>query len=269
MDAEPEFRRDLYRGTAPFYDEFRVPYPAPLLDDLCRRAGATGGRRLLDLACGTGQLAFALASRFADVVAVDQEPEAIDLARAKADVHGVRNIRWIAGPAEDVDAGRDFDLVVIGNAFHRLHRRRMAEAAYGWLVPGGHLALVWSRSPWDGDGEWQRVLTQAMRDWIAIVDAEDRVPAGLDRHFAEQPHAAVLTEAGFVVDGEHDFPTPYEWTVERLIGFLCSTSILSQVALGSHVPAFEQDLRERLLQVAPDNSFRESIDFGYTLARRP
>lgn len=267
MEAEPEFRPDLYRGTARFYDRVRVPYPAPLLDDLCRRTNARGQGRLLDLACGTGQLAFGLASRFAEVRAVDQEPEAIDLARTNARARRVRNVRWVVGRAEDIEADHDFNLVTVGNAFHRLQRRRVAESARSWLTPGGHFALVWSTSPWDGDQEWQRVLAQTMRDWVEVAHAVDRVPANLDQHLTDEPHAAVLTEAGFAVIGEHDFPTPHEWTIERLNGFLYSTSVLSKVALGSHAPAFEHDLRERLLQVAPDNVLRESIGFHYTLAR--
>ena len=37
---ELEFRRDLYTGTARYYDRFRVPYPRSLADDLAARAGA-------------------------------------------------------------------------------------------------------------------------------------------------------------------------------------------------------------------------------------
>jgi SAM-dependent methyltransferase len=256
--TEPEFRADLYRGTARFYDRFRVPYPAPLLDDLCRRTGASGHGRLLDLACGTGQLAFALAARFAEVRAVDQEAEAIDLARANARTRAVHNIQWTVGRAEDVDANGGFDLVVVGNAFHRLQRRRIAESARRWLIPRGHLALVWSRPPWDGDRDWQRALTDVMQHWVESAQAVD---------LTDQPHAAVLTEAGFVVVGEHDFPTAHEWTVEQLIGFMYSTSVLSKIALGVHTVAFEQDLRDRLAPLARDDVFRESIDFHYTLAR--
>lgn len=106
-----------------------------------------------------------------------------------------------------------------------------------------------------------------MRDWVEVAHAADRVPANLDQHLTDEPHAAVLTEGGFAVIGDHDFPTPHEWTIERLNGFLYSTSVLSKVALGSHAPAFEHDLRERLLQVAPDNVLRESIGFHCTLAR--
>ena len=61
--ADAEFRRDLYRGTAGYYDRFRVPYPAGLVGDLADRTGADGTGRLLDLACGTGQLSFALGAR--------------------------------------------------------------------------------------------------------------------------------------------------------------------------------------------------------------
>ena len=56
VSSDPEFRADLYRGTARFYDEFRVAYPHHLLDDLRVRARITGAGRLLDLACGTGQI---------------------------------------------------------------------------------------------------------------------------------------------------------------------------------------------------------------------
>jgi tRNA/tmRNA/rRNA uracil-C5-methylase (TrmA/RlmC/RlmD family) len=72
---EIEYRTDLSRGTAFFYDRFRPPYPQNLLDDLCERVPVSGNGRLVDLACGTGQIAFALAGRFAEVWAVDQEEE--------------------------------------------------------------------------------------------------------------------------------------------------------------------------------------------------
>ena len=45
----PVFRRDLYQGTAGYYDRFRLPYPQALTDDLAHRSGADGTGRLLDL----------------------------------------------------------------------------------------------------------------------------------------------------------------------------------------------------------------------------
>jgi ubiquinone/menaquinone biosynthesis C-methylase UbiE len=265
----PEFRSDLYRGTARFYDEFRLAYPQQLLDDVRVRAQITGAGRLLDLACGTGQVSFGLGSSFVEVWAVDQEPEAIDFARAKAVRHGVGNVRWIVGRAEDVDADGYFELVAIGNAFHRLPRRVIAAAAMRWLVAGGHLALLWSNSPWDGSLEWQRVMADTLDRWTREAEATDRVPANLSRHLAEEPHTHVLASAGLTIVGAFEFKTPYEWSVEKLTGFVYSTSILSQPVLGRNVQAFERDLRERLLAVEPEGVFREEISFSYTLARRP
>ena len=106
MSSGPEFRSDLYRGTARSYDEFRLPYPQPLLDDLLTHARATGAGRLLDLACGTGQITFGLASNFVEIWAVDQEPEAVDFARAQAFELGV--VDYLLKPFSDqrFDDGR-------------------------------------------------------------------------------------------------------------------------------------------------------------------
>src|ERR1700722_9844288 len=52
--STPEFRPDLYRGTAHDYDQFRPAYPAILIADLASRTGLAADGWLLDLACGTG-----------------------------------------------------------------------------------------------------------------------------------------------------------------------------------------------------------------------
>jgi hypothetical protein len=159
--------------------------------------------------------------------------------------------------------------VAIGNAFHRLQRRVIAESAVRWLVPGGHLALLWSNSPWDGSQEWQQVMADTVHRWTREAAATERVPANVYQHLAEEPHTKVLASAGFTIVGEFEFASSHEWSVEKLTGFMYSTSILSQRALGRDVEAFESDLRERLLAVEPKGVFREDINFSYTLAIRP
>jgi len=41
MSDEAAYSPDLYRGTAEYYDRFRLPYPDALIADLARRTGAS------------------------------------------------------------------------------------------------------------------------------------------------------------------------------------------------------------------------------------
>ena len=269
MSQPPAFRRDLYRGTASYYDRFRLPYPAALIDDLCRRTAVDGTGRLLDLACGPGTATFPLRGHFAEVWAVDQEPEAIEFAERKAAAEGVRNVRWMAGRAEDVDPDEVFDVVTIGTAFHRLDRRRVADLAFRWLRSGGHLALLWSATALNGDAPWQADLAAIVVDWMQRVEGDDRLPADLAEHLAQYPHATVLTDAGFTDLERSELTEIHDWDVDALIGLMYSTSLLSRAALGDQVDAFEADVRERLLAIEPSGIFREHASYAFDLAYRP
>jgi SAM-dependent methyltransferase len=268
-EPDPTFRTDLFRGTASFYDRYRVPYPDSLVTDLVDRMARGGGGRLLDLACGTGQVTFPLCSQFAEVWAVDQEPETVAFAREKAAANGVDNVRWIAGRAEDIDEKETFDVVSVGNAFHRLDRQRIAALAMRWLPPGGHLALLWSDTPWSGPSPWQRALNEVFLHWTRIRDATDRVPAGLEAAHAARPNRRVLRDAGFAIVARCEFVEVHEWNVESLTGLVYSTSVLPLGVLGTARAAFEVDLRDRLLAVEPSGVFRAETSFAYDLARRP
>jgi ubiquinone/menaquinone biosynthesis C-methylase UbiE len=62
--------------------------------------------------------------------------------RAKAAAQDAEDVRPIVADAETLDAEPDyFDLVVIGNAFHRLNRDLVTGKILRWLKPGGHVAL--------------------------------------------------------------------------------------------------------------------------------
>ncbi|MEV6028853.1 class I SAM-dependent methyltransferase [Streptomyces sp. NPDC052036] len=159
-----------------------------MIADLAHRAALSGRGRLLDLACGTGQLAFPLRDRFTDVWAVDAEPGMTEVVRAKADAVGAAHVRAVTTRAEDLDARPGgFELIVIGNAFHRLNRSLVAQHAYTWLKPGGCLALCWSTSPWVGPRDWQQALDRLLRSWQNTLGASGRVPPGWNRARQHDP----------------------------------------------------------------------------------
>lgn len=266
---DSQFRPDLYRGAASYYDRFRVPYPPGLIDDLAQRTGADGEGRLLDLACGPGLISFAMYGRFREVWAVDQEPDMISIARHKAAAAGIDSIQFLTSAAEDLPAPENsFDLVAIGNAFHRMRREAVAARACRWLRPHQFIALLWGGSPWEGQAPWQLAMSATMDRWMTRAQAHDRIPRRYGEAREQRPDLAILCDSGFQLTGSYRFPTVWQWTPETLIGFAYSTSVLSRVALGGLAPAFEEDLRHQVYACEPSGMLRQTIDFAYELARR-
>jgi SAM-dependent methyltransferase len=264
---EVRFAADLFRGSAGYYDRYRLPYPEEMLTDLVRRAEVSQRGRLLDLACGTGQLAFPLRRWFAEVWAVDQEPDMVELVRAKATAGGVRAI---VSSAETLRAEPEyFELAVIGNAFHRLDRDLTAGRVFGWLKPGGYLALCWSSQPWNGEADWQRALAALLDRWMTALGAQGRVPAGWDLPRQRRPDLQVLSDAGYETAGSHEFPAGHRWSLPELAGLIRSTSFLPASVLGDQGPAFDADLTATLGPLGDGGAFAETASFNYELARRP
>jgi SAM-dependent methyltransferase len=270
VSDEIRFAPDLYRGTAGYYYQFRLSYPDALISDLVSRTRPSGRGRLLDLACGTGQLAFALGDRFGEVWAVDQEPDMVEVVRAKAAATGARHIRPVVASAEELRAeAGSFEVAVIGNAFHRLRRAPVARLLYGWLQPGGFLALCWSTGPAAGSEEWQVAFRDLVARWQAALGAVGRVPANWDQPRREQPDAAVLSAAGFEAAGRYEFRTAHDWTVPELAGYVRSTSPLPPTVLADRGAEFDAELATVLGPYARDGRLTETVSFAYELARKP
>lgn len=67
--------------------------------------------RILDLGCGSGTLALLMAAACREVVAVDINPRALQLARFNAALNGLHNIDWRLGHLFEPVAGERFDLI--------------------------------------------------------------------------------------------------------------------------------------------------------------
>lgn len=261
---------DLYQGSAQYYDQYRLAYPEALLVDLVARAKVSGDGRLLDLACGTGQLAFPLRRWFREVWAADQEADMMEVVRVKASAMGAEDVRPVVASAETLDAPLDyFELTVIGNAFHRLNRDVVASRVLEWLQPGGHLALCWSAGPWSGDEDWQQALEAVLDIWRAALGAQSRVPAGWDLPRKQRPDLQVLADAGFEVIGRQQFGMEHRWSVQELSGYIRSTSFLPATVLGDEAAAFDADLAAKLGPLSHDGTFTQDVSCAYDLVRKP
>lgn len=266
-DLPPNFRPGAFAGLADDYVRYRLPYPLAMLDDLVGAAQLPPNARLLDLGCGTGRVSLPIASHFANVVAVDPEPEMIAAAQREAARQGVANVRWVVGAAEAFEAPpASFDLITCGESFHRFDQPRVAALAFGWLRPGGRLATLGTGF---GEAPWRRVVADVLRRYVGtpalrLHGSPNPTPA---QGLADQE--AVLRAAGFDPVISYDFDAPHEWTLDELLGFQRSTSTASRRALGERHAAFEAALTDALLAYDPSGRYAETASFGYTLARKP
>ncbi len=122
------------------YEQARPSYPAAAVDLVVDVLGLRPGRRLLDLAAGTGKFTRLVAASGADLVAV--EPVAAMREELVARVPGVEALD---GRAEELPL-RDgsVDAVVAAQAFHWFDARRALAEVHRVLRPDGRLALVWN-----------------------------------------------------------------------------------------------------------------------------
>lgn len=146
------------------------------------------GGTAIDVGCGTGTFALALAARRADarVVGIDGDAEILGLARAKS---GAGAVEWQEGLAQKLplpDAGAD--VVMISLVLHHLlpddKRAALAEARR-IVKPGGHLHVA----------DWGRPADPLMSALFFVAQAIDGFDRTADHRAGRLP--AFITEAGF------------------------------------------------------------------------
>ncbi len=208
-----------------------------------------------------------MAPFFREVWAVDPEPEMIRVGREKAVTSGTTNLTWMVTRAEDLEAPPDaFELITIGEAFHRLDQRLIARRGLEWLQPGGGLAIVCYVNYSRGQVKWQSLASEVVRKWTGRVPGVvTNVPsAQKDPDFEE-----VLQTAGFADVASYEFSTEHVWTLDDFVGYLYSTSGVSKRVLSDRAEGFEADLKRTLLEYDANGRYPETAMFGYILARRP
>lgn len=129
----------------------RPPYPAEVFDRL--RALLVEPRRILDIGCGTGDLARRLAPLAQRVDAVDASPRMIAVGRALPGGDHL-TLRWLNSPIEDAPLGPPdhvYGLIVAGESLHWMPWGQTLPRLRDALAPNARLVIVEREeqpSPW-------------------------------------------------------------------------------------------------------------------------
>jgi SAM-dependent methyltransferase len=124
----------------------------PVADRLVRAAGVRQGERVLDSACGDGNVALAAARRGAQVTAVDFAPAALERARSRASAEGLE-VEWLEGDVHDLPAGDgwfDRSLSAFGVTWAEDSRTAIDELLRVTRPEGTVALATWSRGGFFG-----------------------------------------------------------------------------------------------------------------------
>jgi demethylmenaquinone methyltransferase/2-methoxy-6-polyprenyl-1,4-benzoquinol methylase len=162
------------------------------------------GRRVLDLACGTGDLTFGAAAKGARVTGLDLTPGMIELARQKPAVAAMP-ATWVVGDMCALPiADEAFDIVTTGYGLRNVPDLAGAIAEIvRVLKPGGQLCSLdfdrpearWLRSIYLG---YLSMVGSAL-GWVLHRDPDTYryIPASIRRYPGARRVSAMLVEAGF------------------------------------------------------------------------
>ncbi len=137
----PPQKVDFYTLIAPFYDILVGSFLRDARKGIVRGADAEKCRRILDVACGTGEQAIMLAKAGIEVTGMDLSPAMLGVARDKSPP----TVAHLLGNAENLPFGPgSFDCVTISLALHEMATEtRMVTTGemLRVLTPGGKLIV--------------------------------------------------------------------------------------------------------------------------------
>jgi SAM-dependent methyltransferase len=258
----PGIRPTLYRGSARYYLEGRLPYAPGLADAFARELGLDGRGRLIDIGCGPGIVALELAALFEEVVGVDADPDMIAEALREARRRGVGSGQWLTMRAEELpgELGQ-FRVATLAQSFHWMERERVAEAIHGMLEPEGALVHV---NAFTRRGVEASLSTHPEPPWEAI-SALVRRYLGSETLAGQGRRDAVFVDIddifGRSFRGPNVVRVPdgrvFERTADQVVAAVFSVSSSAPHLFADRLHRFESDLRGVLKEASAEGRFAQ------------
>jgi enediyne biosynthesis protein CalE5 len=172
----------------------------PVTRRMLELAGIAAGKRVLDIACGTGEPAIPAARAVGEggsVLATDQAPEMLEVAREKAEAESVSNIEFRQVDGEELDVpAESFDAVTCRwGIMFMPEPLRCLKQAHQALKPGGRIVLATWAAP--QENPWISLPMGILRKYHSEPTPDPTAPGGPFSFMSEEKLTMALEQAGF------------------------------------------------------------------------
>jgi SAM-dependent methyltransferase len=259
------FNPSRFTSAIPHYINGRPAYSERLIAKLADETELDASSRVLDLGCGPGSLTLPLSRHCGTMIGIDADPAMIAAAAQAAEIAGLQ-IEWRAGSSFDLDADlAPLNLVTIARAFHWMDREATLKRLDELIAPGGAIALINTELHPSGATRWHKPFEE-LRNAHGRFDEFYRWRKSQDW----EEHTSVLMRSPFSGVERISVFEARTATLEEIVARALSFSANSPAALGEDGrSAYEAQVRERMLAIAPDGAFPEIVESVAIIARRP
>lgn len=233
--------KDLFSSHSRQYAAFRPSYPQALYDFIMKHVKEN--KTAWDCACGNGQVAKDLSTRFQKVYATDHSPKQIENAFQAA------NIDYSIATAEKTSfEDAQFDIVTVGQALHWFDIPSFFSEARRVSKPGGVVA-VWGYSLLSVDPKIDPTINNFYTEIIGPYWDKER-------KLVDDRYASVSFPFDRIEVPAFEFS--FDWTLEEFIGYISTWSSVQKYIKQNQVDP-SQDLGDRISRLWGDD--RKKVSF--------
>ena len=238
--------KERMRGTWMAGDFGQIArYTARCAEEFVERLNIQAGMRVLDVACGTGNLSVPAARKGAEVLGVDIAPNLLEQARERAGAAGLK-ATFEEGDAEQLRQGdAQFDVVVtMFGAMFAPRPERVASELTRVCKPGGRIAMA----NWTPGGFIGKVFELGAR----YIPPPEGIPApvmwGVEEVVRDRfhPHTSEVQTTRRVA--EFDFPFPPSEVVRFMREYFGPTKVAFSRLDAAGQAAYAADLEKLYIE---------------------
>lgn len=257
----------LFHGTHRYYAKYRPGIPDKVIDITVKHFNIGLNDRILDIGCGTGQVALAMEGRCGEMVCLDPDPEMLKQAK-QANKGSKAKLVWINRGSQDLGKIKKelgtFKVAMICRAFHWMNQQQVLDDLDGLIDGDGGIAIFGDGSFWTGPEVWQRAVREVVQKYLGKERrAGDKTFKQSDERWED-----IIARSSFRYIKTQQVSITRNWNIKSITGWLFSSSFARPDYFGDRLPAFKRDIRNTLLSLNPKGVFQEQAVFSIILASR-